>query len=122
MSVLPRGYECSRPCPRYGCVRGEYSIYHKRPRYGQPRPQPFTRECACYCSEPTNAPMERPCRYDMPCKAHCFNHGACTRPSGRYARTVWYPGECSPACPPCQTFTCPSPPFHPCCFQTCNKF
>ncbi|KOB75941.1 Uncharacterized protein OBRU01_06559 [Operophtera brumata] len=42
-------------------------------------------------------PPARPCCYDFPCKADCFNHGACTRPSGRYARTVWYPGECTPA-------------------------
>ncbi|CAH0405443.1 unnamed protein product [Chilo suppressalis] len=121
MSVLPRGYECFRPCPRYGCVKGEYSIYYKRPRCGQPRPQPFQREATAYCSAPSNAPVERPCCYDFPCKAHCFNHGACTRPSGRYARTVWYPGECCPVVPPCQAFTCPNPPYHPCCYHTCNK-
>lgn len=59
MSVLPRGFECFRPPPRYGCVQGEYSIYHKRPRCGQPRPQPFQRECACFCGYPSNAPRER---------------------------------------------------------------
>ncbi|KAJ0182589.1 hypothetical protein K1T71_001958 [Dendrolimus kikuchii] len=121
MSVLPRGYESFRPSARYGCVKGEYSIYYKRPRYGQPRPQPFQKEATPYCSDPTNAPAEKPCLYDYPCKADCFNHSACTRPSGRYARTVWYPGECCPGVPPCQNFTCPNPPYHPCCYQTCNK-
>ncbi|CAG9581311.1 unnamed protein product [Danaus chrysippus] len=121
MSVFPRGYECPRPMPRYGCVRGEYSIYYKRPCYGQPRPQPFQREVAPYYGGPSNVPCERPCCYDFPCKAHCFNHGAATRPSGRYARTVWYPGECCPVVPPCQAFTCPNPPYHPCCVDTVNK-
>ncbi|VVD04177.1 unnamed protein product, partial [Leptidea sinapis] len=47
---FPRGYESCRPAPRYGCVKGEYSIYYKRPRYGQPRPQPFQKESSPYCS------------------------------------------------------------------------
>lgn len=59
MSVLPRGYESVRPSPRYGYVKGEYSIYYKRPRYGQPRPQPFQREAAPYNGGITNAPVER---------------------------------------------------------------
>ncbi|KAL4702973.1 hypothetical protein ACJJTC_008751 [Scirpophaga incertulas] len=121
MSVLPRGFESFRPTARYGCVQSKYDVYYKRPRCGQPRPQPFQRETVPFCPKRSNVPLERPCCYDFPCKADCFNHGAYTRPSGRYARTIWYPGECSPVVPPCQAFTCPNPPYHPCCYQTCNK-
>lgn len=59
MSVLPRGFECRSAAPRYGCVKGEYSIYYKRPCYGQPRPQPFQKEVAPYYGGPSNAPRER---------------------------------------------------------------
>ncbi|KAI8438373.1 hypothetical protein MSG28_010927 [Choristoneura fumiferana] len=113
MSVILRGIECFHPKPRYGQVKGETSVYYQRPRCGQPRPQPMTRQADEYKSEPSNAPKERPCCYDYPCKADCFNHGGATRPSGRYARTVWYPGEVPAAVPPCQAFSCPNPPFHP---------
>ncbi|GBP22042.1 hypothetical protein EVAR_18683_1 [Eumeta japonica] len=57
-----------------------------------------------------------PCRYDMPCKAHCYESTAQTRPSGRYVRTVRYPGDSAGGCQ-----DCPNPPYHSICSYTCNK-
>ncbi|KAI8425688.1 hypothetical protein MSG28_011495, partial [Choristoneura fumiferana] len=33
MSVILRNSECFHPCPRYGWVKGEASIYYKRPHH-----------------------------------------------------------------------------------------